>query len=49
VVKNFIDSNLSVNNFEKVSREVVKSYHEKYYTPENMIVVDESDYKILKQ
>lgn len=49
VVRNFIDSNFSVNNFEKVSLEEIKSYHEKYYTSENMIVVDEPDYKILKQ
>lgn len=49
VVRRFIDCNFSVNNFEKVLREEVKSYHEKYYIPENMIVVDESDYKILKQ
>lgn len=49
VVRKFIDSGISLNNFEKVSRGEIKSYHEKYYTIENMIVVDESDYKILEQ
>ena len=49
VVRNIIDSNLSINNFEDVSREDVKDYHEKYYTPENIIVVDEPSYNILKQ
>lgn len=49
VVKKYLDSDFSMNKFEEVSREDVKNYHEKYYTSENMIVIDESDFKILKQ
>ena len=49
VVKKYLDSDFSMNKFEEVSREDVKNYHEKYYTPENMIVVeDTNNYKIIQ-
>lgn len=49
VVKKYFDSDFSMNQYEEVSREDVKNYHEKYYTPENMIVVeDTNNYEVIQ-
>ena len=49
VVKKYLNSDFSMNQYEEVSREDVKNYHEKYYTSENMIVVeDTNNYKVVQ-
>ena len=49
VVKKYLDSDFSMNQYEKASRKNVKDYHEKYYTPDNIIVVeDTNNYKIIQ-
>jgi predicted Zn-dependent peptidase len=38
-----------MNQYEEVSRENVKDYHEKYYTPDNIIVVDDTNnYEVIQ-
>ena len=49
VVKKYLDSDISMNQYDEVSRKDVKNYHEKYYNPKNMIVVeDTNNYKIIQ-
>jgi len=48
VVRKYLDPDFFMNKYEKVSRNDVKDYHEKYYVSENMIAVDD-EFKILKQ
>ena len=49
VVKKYLDSDFSMNQYDEVSRENVKDYHEKYYTPDNMIVVeDTNNYEVIQ-
>ena len=49
VVKKYLNSDFSMNQYDEVSREDVKNYHEKYYNPENMIVInDTNNYKVIQ-
>lgn len=49
VVKKYLNSDFSMNQYDEVSREDVKNYHEKYYTPENMIVInDTNNYEVIQ-
>lgn len=48
IVRKYLDSDFSMNKYAKVSWEDIENYHYKYYTPENMIAVDDG-FKILKQ
>lgn len=49
VVKKYLDSDFSMNQYEEVSQENVKDYHEKYYTPDNMIVVENTNnYEVIQ-
>ena len=48
VVKKYLDSDFFMNKYQNAPRKDVKDYHEKYYVPENMIVVDD-EFNILKQ
>ena len=48
VVRKYLDSYFFMNKFEIVSFGKIEDYHKKYYTPENMIVVDD-DFKIIKE
>jgi predicted Zn-dependent peptidase len=48
VVKKYLDSDFSMNEYAKVSWEDIENYHKKYYQSENMIIVDD-EFKILKQ
>jgi predicted Zn-dependent peptidase len=48
VVRKYLDSDFFMNKYQNVLRKDVKDYHEKYYVPENMIVVDD-EFNVLKQ
>ena len=48
VVRKYLNSDFSMNKYEKVSWEDIENYHKKYYQSENMIIVD-NEFNILKQ
>lgn len=48
IVKKLINPKISLNNFSDILRADAKIYHENYYIPQNIIIVDKN-YKILHQ
>lgn len=47
VIKKYIDPDISLNTYEDIKRKDINDYHKKYYTPDNIIIVDENNFEIV--
>jgi predicted Zn-dependent peptidase len=47
VIKKHIDSDISLNTYKDIERKDINDYHKKYYTPDNIIIVDENNFEIV--